>query len=115
MTDEEMIENLKCVIADLTEQGNKLQAENAELHKTVFDMAKFIYWKICEWHTRSDVANFHAPFWTELFVDHMRDERLLKKLIIEKGWASEKELQKVQDDVSEMIEKECEDDQRKSD
>lgn len=31
MTNEEMIENLKCVIADLTEQGNELLAENAAL------------------------------------------------------------------------------------
>lgn len=33
MTDEEMIENLKCVIADLTEQGNELLAENAALRE----------------------------------------------------------------------------------
>lgn len=31
MTDEEMIENLKCVIADIFEQCEQLKAENAEL------------------------------------------------------------------------------------
>lgn len=31
MTDEEMIENLKCVIADITAQCKQLEAENTEL------------------------------------------------------------------------------------
>lgn len=31
MTDEEMIENLQCVVNDISEQCNKLNAENAAL------------------------------------------------------------------------------------
>lgn len=38
MTDEEMIENLQCVVNDISEQCNKLNAENAaparESHKS---------------------------------------------------------------------------------
>ena len=33
MTNEEMIENLKCVIADISEQCERLKAENAELRE----------------------------------------------------------------------------------
>lgn len=33
MTDEQMIENLKCVIADISEQCNELEAENAALRE----------------------------------------------------------------------------------
>lgn len=33
MTDEEMIENLKCVIADISEQCEQLKAENAALRE----------------------------------------------------------------------------------
>lgn len=46
MPDEEMIENLKCVIADISKQCEELQAENAELrermNKTVTDIAERI-------------------------------------------------------------------------
>lgn len=46
MTDEEMIENLQCVINDLSEQCNKLNAENAVLRenrvKAVKDVAERI-------------------------------------------------------------------------
>lgn len=33
MTDEQMIENLKCVIADISEQCNELKSENADLRE----------------------------------------------------------------------------------
>lgn len=33
MTDEEMIENLQCVVNDISEQCNKLNAENAALRE----------------------------------------------------------------------------------
>ena len=33
MTDEQMIENLKCVITDISEQCNKLESENAALRE----------------------------------------------------------------------------------
>lgn len=33
MTDEEMIENLRCVLADVSEQCKQLQAENAALRE----------------------------------------------------------------------------------
>lgn len=38
MTDEEMREEFRCVIDDLTEQVNELQAENAELRATLSKM-----------------------------------------------------------------------------
>ena len=38
MTDEEMIEEFRCVIDDLTEQVDELQAENAELRATLSKM-----------------------------------------------------------------------------
>ena len=46
MTDEEMIENLNCVVNDISEQCNKLNAENAALRenriKAVKDVAERI-------------------------------------------------------------------------
>lgn len=38
MTNEEMIENLKCVIADISKQCEELQAENAALRKQISEM-----------------------------------------------------------------------------
>lgn len=40
MTDEEMIENLKCVIADISEQCERLKSENAALHKRLEKMVE---------------------------------------------------------------------------
>ena len=53
MTDEEMIENLKCVIADLTEQGNELLAENAALRarlEKAVELPRIIHPNTFEWH-----------------------------------------------------------------
>lgn len=38
MTDEEMIENLRCVLADVSEQCKQLQAENAALREQISKM-----------------------------------------------------------------------------
>lgn len=40
MTNEEMIENLKCVIADISEQCEQLKAENAELRERLDEEGK---------------------------------------------------------------------------
>ena len=41
MTDEEMIENLKCVIADISAQCEQLKAENAALRERLEKAATF--------------------------------------------------------------------------
>lgn len=53
MTDEEMIENLKCVIVDLTEQNNELKSENAELKarlEKAVELPRIIHPNSHEWH-----------------------------------------------------------------
>lgn len=41
MTDEEMIENLKCVIADTSEQCEQLKSENAALRADLLETISF--------------------------------------------------------------------------
>ena len=53
MTDKEMIENLKCVIADISEQCNELKAENAALRdrlENAVELPRIIHPNETEWH-----------------------------------------------------------------
>lgn len=53
MTDKETIENLKCVIADISEQCEELKAENAALRERLekaVDLPRIIHPNEMEWH-----------------------------------------------------------------
>ena len=49
MTDEEMIENLKCVIADISAQCKQLEAENAALRERLEKAVELTepHWELC--------------------------------------------------------------------
>ena len=52
MTDEQMIENLKCVITDISEQCNKLESENAALRERLersVELPRIVHPNINEW------------------------------------------------------------------